>query len=647
MNYPSTLIQALNNQTNSSRSIHYIRGEHEEHSVTYARLRERALGLLHHFQQSGVARGDQMVLITQRNEAFLEAFWASLFGAVTAVPVSFGISDEHKWKLFRILRQLSRPWIVIDLANVARLEKFAESNGLEGEWMQVKDRLFIVEQIPNFTAAGKTEEIDGDETAFIQFSSGTTSDPKGVVLSHRNLVTNIIGIGRGMKISERDTTFSWMPLTHDMGLIGFHLTPLFFGVDQYIMPTEIFIRRPVLWLEKISQPNITVTCSPNFGYQHCLNAWSPAHSGRISLAQIRLIFNGAEPISVTLAEQFLQTFEPFGLKPETMFAVYGLAEASLAVAFPEAGKPLKQVRLSRQHLSTGTKVIADASGIVFVAEGKAVQGCEIRITDGEGHTLGPNTIGHIEISGDNVTKGYLNLPELNAQLIRNGWLTTGDLGFIDDDQDLVVTGREKDIIFVNSQNYYPHDLEIIAEENLSIEKGKIAACGVRSPGDIQDQIILFVLHKGALEGFVPQIPALKRTINEQAGLEVAEVIPVAKLPKTTSGKVQRYLLGSRYLDGEFNDTIHQMRSYTRNLAAKNGKAPADRIEQFLKGLCDELIPEKQIRPDDNIFEMGTTSLLLAQLFQRIDEAYPGKLEITDIFDYPTLSQLAAYIHSKE
>ncbi|SDZ96715.1 non-ribosomal peptide synthetase [Pedobacter hartonius] len=647
MNYPSTLIQALNNQTNSSRAIHYIRAEQKEHSITYTRLRERALGLLHHFQQSGVSRGDQMVLITQRNEAFLEAFWASLFGAVTAVPLSFGISDEHKWKLFRILRQLSRPWIVIDQANVLRLEKFAESNGLESEWMQVKDRLFMVEQIPNFTAAGTTEEIDRDETAFIQFSSGTTSDPKGVVLSHRNLVTNIIGIGEGMKISERDTTFSWMPLSHDMGLIGFHLTPLFFGIDQYIMPTEIFIRRPVLWLEKISQPNITVTCSPNFGYQHCLNAWAPAHAGKIILAHIRLIFNGAEPISVSLTEQFLQTFEPFGLKRETMFAVYGLAEASLAVAFPEAGKPLKQVMLSRHHLSTGAQVVADASGIVFMAEGKAVQGCEIRITDGEGNTLAPNTIGHIEIRGDNVTKGYLNLPELNATLIQNGWLTTGDLGFIDNDQDLVVTGREKDIIFVNAQNYYPHDLEIIAEKNLSIEKGKIAACGVRNPGDIQDQVILFVLHKGALEGFTPHIQALKRTITEQAGLEVAEVIPVAKLPKTTSGKLQRYLLGSRYLDGEFNDTIQQMRSYTQTLSAKNGKAPAERIEQFLKGLCDELIPEKQILPDDNIFEMGTTSLLLAQLFQRIDEAYPGKLEITDIFDYPTLSKLAAHIHSKE
>jgi acyl-CoA synthetase (AMP-forming)/AMP-acid ligase II len=183
-------------------------------------------------------------------------------------------------------------------------------------------------------------------------------------------------------------------------------------------------------------------------------------------------------------------------------------------------------------------------------------------------------------------------------MIQNGWLTTGDLGFIDTDQDLVVTGREKDIIFVNSQNYYPHDLEIIAEKNLSIGKGMIAACGVRRPGDVQDEIILFVLHKGAIEGFIPQISALKRAINEQAGLEITEVIPVVKLPKTTSGKIQRYLLGSRYLDGEFNDTIHRIRSYTQSATAQNGKASTDAIEQYLKSICDQLIPDKQIQPDD-------------------------------------------------
>ena len=645
MNYPSTLIQALDDLQHSTSSIHHIRGAQDSRSITYPELRERALGLLYHFQQSGVARGDEMILITQNNAAFLEAFWASVMGAVTAVPVSFGISDEHRWKLFRIIRQLSRPWVVVDQANVVRLKKFAESNGLSEEWSLLKERLFIVEHIPSFTAAGRIASVTEDEIAFIQFSSGTTSDPKGVVLTHKNLVTNIAGIGEGMKISSRDTTFSWMPLTHDMGLIGFHLTPLFFGIDQHLMPTEIFIRRPLLWLEKISA-DVTVTCSPNFGYQHCLNAWENAANDQINLSAIRLIFNGAEPISVALTERFLQTFAPYGLRQETMFAVYGLAEASLAVAFPEAGQPIRTVTLSRRHLAEGIEVVADPAGISFVVEGKAVKGCHIRISTAEGSILPAHTIGRIEISGNNVTQGYLNLPEMNAQMIRGGWLNTGDLGFLDTEGNLTVTGREKDIIFVNSQNYYPHDLELIAEEKLLMEKGKIAVCGIRRPGDIHDQILLFVLHKGPLEKFLPQITPLKRTINEQAGLDVAEVIPLSKIPKTTSGKVQRYLLGSRYLEGEFDETLDQMREYDYHPETEADQQTEGDIGQFLKNICEELIPEKHIGPDDNIFEAGTTSLLLAQIYQRIDEAYPGKLELTDFFDYPTLNKLAGYIRSK-
>jgi len=646
MKQPLTLTAALNQHINSSSAIHFIKAEHESRSITYAELRTRALGLLHHLQNSGASKGDELVLITQRNEAFIEGFWAAVLGGIIAVPVSFGISDEHKWKLFRILRQLKRPWIMVDQPNVLRLEKFAEKNGLDQEWAVLKTRLLVIEEIPTFTALGKMEEADENQTAFIQFSSGTTSDPKGVVLTHKNLISNIIGIGEGMRMSSNDTTFSWMPLSHDMGLIGFHLTPLFFGINQYLMPTDLFIRRPLLWLHKISRQQITVTCSPNFGYQHCLNAWSAAKEGQINLSNIRLIFNGAEPISVPLVQQFLKTFHAYGLKPETMFTVYGLAEASLAVAFPEAGKPLKYVTLSRNGLSTGTQVIPDENGVLFVVEGKAVKGCEIRITAADHQVLPAQTIGKIEIKGDNVTKGYLNLPQLNAEMIKDGWLNTGDLGFLNTKAELIVTGREKDIIFINGQNYYPHDIEIIAEERLDIEKGKIAACGVRRPHDVQDQIILFVLHKGPAADFYPKVSSIKKTVNESAGIDVAEVIPVPKLPKTTSGKIQRYLLGNRYLDGEYNSIIEELSAQARKLVENNETLEVNTIEQTLQSICDELLPDKNIQPDDNIFELGTTSLMLAQLYQRIDEKWPGKLEITDMFDYPTLNQLAAFLRSK-
>jgi acyl-CoA synthetase (AMP-forming)/AMP-acid ligase II/acyl carrier protein len=645
MKSPVTLIQALGRSINSSATISFINGANETRQITYGKLIDRSLGLLYHFQQKGLGETDQLIIISQRNDAFLEGFWAALFGGVVAVPLSFGISDEHKWKLFRILKQLSKPWIMLDQANVLRLEKFAQSNNLTTEWEGVKQRLFVIENIPNFTGHGKVVDVKETDTAFIQFSSGSTGEPKGVVLSHKNLVTNIIGIGHGMKITSSDSTFSWMPLTHDMGLIGFHLVPTFFGINQYIMPVEVFIRRPMLWLEKISQLEATVTCSPNFGYRHCLNAWSGSGMDGLNLNHVRLIFNGAEPISVPLTNEFLDAFGQYGLQRNSMFTVYGMAEASLAVAFPEAEVPFKYVTLNRNHLATGRSVLPAEDGLPFVIEGKAVLGTRLRVMGEDENILPPNYIGSIEIKGDNVTAGYLNKPELNKQMIVDGWLKTGDLGFLTDDEELVVTGREKDIIFISGNNFYPHDIEAIAELNLGIENGKIAACGVRLPNNTEDSIILFVLHKGADATFYPQVAEIKRTVGEIAGVKITEVVPIAKMPKTTSGKIQRYILGEGYLDGVYDDFIIGLNAYYSSLAVSE-IGNDDYVESKLKIILEELLPGQQIGLDDNFFEIGATSLLLAQIHQRVDEQFPGALEVTDFFEYPTIAQLTDYIKAK-
>jgi acyl-CoA synthetase (AMP-forming)/AMP-acid ligase II len=640
-----TLAQALIENENPSASIHFINGANDTRSIAYNQLQNRALGLLKHFQQSGLDEGDELVLLTQRNEAFIEGFWASLLGGITAIPLSFGISDEHKWKFFRIVRQLKNPWVLLEQANASRLEKFAEINNLQAEWNIIKDRLFVLEQIPPFAGLGKMAEINENRTAFIQFSSGTTSEPKGIVLSHKNLVTNIKGIGLGLEITPADSILSWMPLSHDMGLIGSHLVSIFFGISQYIMATELFIRRPMLWLEKMSEVQASITCSPNFGYRHCLNALDASNSTRLSLNKVRLILNGAEPISVPLADEFLETFGNFGLKRESMLTVYGLAEASLAVAFPKAGAHFKCVTLSRNNLSPGTEVVPDESGLSFAIEGKAVSGCQIRITGNEGKILPLNHVGNIEIKGDNVTRGYLNDPELNEQTIKDGWLNTGDLGFLNEDGELVVTGRAKDIIFINGSNYYPQDIEMIAETHFGIDAGKVAACAVRDLQREEDHIILFVIHKGAEEIFYPKIAPLKRIINEVAGIKITEVIPVSKIPKTTSGKIQRYLLGGYYMNGIFDDTVNNINAY--NLSTDGcEKEDLSNIEQKLKIICEDLIPSQQVKLGDNIFEMGTTSLMLAQLHQRINEEFPDALQISDFYEHPTIEQLSTHIQIK-
>ena len=376
-----------------------------------------------------------------------------------------------------------------------------------------------------------------------------------MVLTHGNILANWRGATEAAGFNEHDVSLSWMPLTHDMGLIGFHLVMFANRVHAHLMPTELFIRRPLLWLQLAARVRATILCSPNFGYKHYLKVLGERGVEGLDLSAVRLIFNGAEPISVELCEEFLTRLAPAGLARNAMYPVYGLAEASLAVSFPPVGAPLRIIALDRQRMNAGDPVqlVApdDRQALRLVSEGRAIPYCRVRITDGQDRELPEGRIGHVHITGENVTRGYFEDPAANAAAFTaDGWLRTGDLGLAHG-SDLYISGRAKEIIFVNGQNYYPHDLETIAQRAPGLELGKVVAAGVRARGAETEQLVVFVLHRGGLTEFLPLAAQVARLINEQTGLEVAEVVPVKRIPKTTSGKIQRHLLEESYADGEF------------------------------------------------------------------------------------------------
>ncbi len=252
------------------------------------------------------------------------------------------------------------------------------------------------------------------------------------------------------------------------------------------MPTELFIRRPLLWLTLASRIRASILCSPNFGYKHYLKVLGERPVEGLDLSRVKLIFNGAEPISVELCEEFLTRLAPARLPRDSMYPVYGLAEASLAVSFPPPGAPMRTITLNRHALGVGNPVELIDKGsrdaVRLVSEGRAIPYCNVRITDDVDQPLPEGRIGHLHMRGDNVTRGYYESPEVNAaSFTADGWLRTGDLALIHQG-DLYVSGRAKEIIFVNGQNYYPHDLEAIAQRIGGLELGKVVAAGVRPTG---------------------------------------------------------------------------------------------------------------------------------------------------------------------
>lgn len=645
MRVPESLNAILSNARGKDRFIRFIDGEQEETVLSFDDLWRRAVRLLCTLQRHGMQPGDELVVFTRSNETFVIAFWAALLGGIVPVPVAVGISDEHRLKLGRILRQMARGTLLTSTELRDRLREFARKRDMP-DMLGVLDRRTVVDSEAGDADDGDIRSAGTRDLAFIQYSSGSTSEPKGVRLTHGNLATNIRAIVEAARWNETDSSLSWMPLTHDMGLIGYHLSVLAAGMDHAIMDTSLFVRRPLLWMSKASELRATQLCSPNFGYKHFLKLFERKGLDGLDLGNVRLILNGAEPISYELCEQFLNALAPFGLQRTAMCPVYGLAEATVAVTFTEVGREYDRIVVHRHGLRIGAPYEPaqpdDDDALSFVKVGKAVRDCEVRIVDDEDRLVCAGVIGHIQARGGNVTEGLYRAPEADKALFTaDGWLRTGDCGVIVDDE-LVITGRSKDIIIVNGQNYYPHDIEGVIATVDELDLGKVVVAGVNDERRQGEQLLVFVLYRKALPEFRELAVVVSALVAEKTGLEVDHVIPVARIPKTTSGKVQRGQLAASYLDGAFDEALQALAALASQELEGTEKAD-DPLVVELEQICREFSKDRRIGPDDNLFEVGVSSLTLTEIVLAIDERYPGKVDISDLFDHPTIRQLSACI----
>ncbi len=639
----NTLTDLLSEARGKDREICFIDGENDESRVAFADLWNRAQVLLGSFQARGMKPRDELVIFSKSNESFVVAFWAAVLGGMVPVPVAVGISDEHRLKLFRILSQLERATLFTEADLQSRLLEFSTQRGFDDITATLNTRTTLTSDVDP-ASRGAVFEATPDEIAFIQYSSGSTSDPKGVVLSHRNICTNIRAIVEACNWTEEDQSLSWMPLTHDMGLIGYHLSVLGIGMNHAVMDTNVFVRRPLLWMSKANELRATQLCSPNFGYKHFLKLFQRKGLPDLDLSCVRLILNGAEPISWELSEEFLTALAPHGLKRTAMFPVYGLAEATVGVSVPKPGTEYSRVTMDRHSIRVGEVfrevVPGDDDAVSFVRVGNSIRDVDIRIADGNDATLGERIVGNIQLRGGSVTERiYGDEAATKALFTNDGWLRTGDCGVFVDGQ-LVITGRQKDIII--GQNYYPHDIEEIVARLEGLDLNKVVVAGATPKGGQTEELIAFILFRQAVEHFRPMIGRVRDLIGEQTGLEVDKVIPVSRIPKTTSGKVQRVKLLQAYFDGEFDDVLVQLQP-ADTVGSETNQDP---LVAELEVICREFAKDRKIGPDDNLFEVGVSSLTLTEIVLAIDERHPGKFDISDLFDYPTLREIATFIEGK-
>lgn len=552
MRVAQNITQALEIAADGGRGYVFVNDEGTERARSYAEVFEDARRTAGGLLGLGLRRGDRVAIIVPEAEGFLNVFFGAALAGLVPIPMSpplnLGQLDAFLAHAVHILRS----------AQVKAVVTVPQVRRLLGS-VQASTSAFCPVVCAEDLAGAPLERVDqpsSDDTAFIQFTSGSTSQPKGVVLSHGNLHVNIKNFSgpHGLAVNaEVDSSVSWLPLFHDMGLIAMALAPLYLGAPAVIMSPLLFLKRPITWLRAFARHGATISCVPNFAYSLCVKRVPDKEVERLDLSSWRVAGCGAEPIQAEVLQQFAKKFAPAGFRETAFLPCYGMAEHTVGVTYAPRDRPLRVDVVSGTVLGERKEAIAcspdEHRSVQFVSCGRPFPDHQLRIVDDRGHTLGERRVGEIQLAGPSVMKGYDGRPDLTAEIIRDGWLRTGDLGYLHDGE-LFVCGRKKDVIILNGRNYAPQDLEWLVSELPGVRKGSVVAFGTDAFGGREKVVVVAEARQAEGAADLAEEIRQKILVCLQIQVDDAVVVPPGTIPKTTSGKLQRSRVRERYEAGE-------------------------------------------------------------------------------------------------
>ena len=527
---------------------------------TWTELVDRALRAAGRMQEAGVRPGERVAIVLPTGTAFLEAFFGcTLLGAVPTPlypPVRLGRLDEFH----------ARTAAMLSAAGCTLLITEPRIHRLMGQTL-VRTRPEHGVLLDRDLVGGspiEAVESDAEDLCMVQFSSGTTVNPKPVALSHRAVLAQVHAIMDQIRQAtppevsmETRAGVSWLPLYHDMGLIGFVIAPICHGIPIVFIPTLRFIKRPSVWLDTVHRHRGTASFAPNFAYALATRRVSETDLEKWDLSCLKVLGCGAEPIQAATMRAFTEKFHAAcGLPANSIMPAYGMAEATLAITLKPSTELMKTVVLDAEHFSETGEVVDPDEGRVaveHVACGVPFEGHEVCIMDADGNALGDMREGEICHRGPSVTPGYFENPEATAGSYKNGWLHTGDLGFLKGGE-VYVTGRIKDLIIVNGRNVHPQAVEWAAAEVEGIRKGNVVAFSI--PGEAGEELVIVCETKSDPEQHAELADLVRRAVTRELSLSTADILFLKPggLPKTSSGKLQRRKTRSEYLTGAIGGT---------------------------------------------------------------------------------------------
>ena len=523
-------------------------------AMTYRDLWRGARAVAGGLQDRRLSPGQTVALMLPTGADYFHAFLGILIAGGIPVPI---YPPTRRAQIEEHVRRHAR---ILDNAGATTLITVDEIRGLARLLRMQVPALRRIETVASLSepqAEPHPVEADPDSVAFLQYTSGSTGQPKGVILTHQNLLANLRALGSALQVNDTDVFVSWLPLYHDMGLIGAWLGTFYYGRPLVVMSPARFLARPVRWLQAIHRHGGTLSAAPNFAYELCLKRITDEELAGLDLGTWRAAMNGAEAVAPATLERFRRRFEPCGLRPTAIMPVYGLAECSVGLTLPPLGRGPRIDRIERSpFVRAGTAKPAapdDPAPLRFVGCGVPLPGHEIRVVDEGGRELPERTEGRLEFKGPSATRGYHRNPTATARLIRDGWLDTGDRGYVAGGE-LFVTGRVKDIVIRAGRHVYPDEIEAAVGEIDGVRKGCVAVFGSPDPAGGTERLV--GLAETHLDATAARDALRERIVQRVVGVlgeppdEVALAPPHTVL-KTSSGKIRRAASRENYERSRF------------------------------------------------------------------------------------------------
>ena len=618
------------------RGTFYLDDSLGEHFLSYSEQYEEAGKILTLLQDTyKLEKGNKLIILIKDKRFMISTLWACFLGGIVAVPLEASGTPQEIDRFINVWNELGNCYVISCENEINELNKYFDVHNLDTNILLDKEIVFEPQNLPD--SNWKEVEISSADAMVILFSSGTTGNPKGVILDYNSVYEGTNSLKRALILTDTEIVTSWLPLSHSFGLVTLHMLAVVSNYTQVIFSKDLFAYNPLTLLDFISKYRVSVTGLPNFAFQSILNEIKEDNYSW-DLSSLKCIINSAEPINYDVCVEFSKRLQKYNFAKKAVCPMFGMSEVAGGIVISNQLNNLELVG------NDGKKVIPlqsnqsiDKNNSCLI--GKSLDACELRITSDAGEILSENHIGNIEVFGKNVFKGYYNPQHTQEAFTKDGWFRTGDVGAIIDNQ-LTIVGRKKEVIIINGKKIYPNDVENYIQDCSLANSKDVAVCGVKISSESSNEVItVFVKYEESKESFVELAKQIRIKLSEYGIPQKCTVIPVDNIPKTASGKKSRNKLKTKFENGEYTEICEWLESQnSRPITNSEQEHSITPVEQELLNIWESILDLKELSIYDHFFEIGGNSVTVLKM---VLEAKSRKIifKASDVHKYPTIYEL--------